>query len=245
MNNVRFSGSGTAPIVKNLLIINILVWIAQLVFEKQFDLTGKLALWPLRPESMVHALQAMGITDIKEASFKPYQIVTHFFTHDPTGPAHIIFNMFTLWMFGRVLEMVWGSKRFLFFYLACGLGAAALHLAVQYFRCEQIYHLYQQGDREGYMRAVMSIGQAVGASGAIMGVMAAFALSFPNEELLLIPIPIPIKAKWLVLVYVAIDLVGGLGMIKGDNIAHFAHLGGALTGFILVMIWRKNRYRRY
>jgi rhomboid-like protein len=139
---------------------------------------------------------------------------------------HILINMFLLYMFGRVLENVWGAKRFLFFYLACGIGAAAVHLAMQYF---------MGGDAP-----------AVGASGAVMGVFVAFAYLFPNTEMMIIPIPIPIKAKWLVLAYVAFDLFGGFGNISGDNIAHFAHLGGALTGFIIVFIWNKtNRKTLY
>ena len=138
---------------------------------------------------------------------------------------HILFNMFGLFMFGRILENVWGAKRFLFFYLACGVGAAAAHLAMQYFM-------------GGYS-------MAVGASGAVMGVFIAFGYLFPNTELMIIPIPVPVKAKWLVLLYIAIDLFGGFGQ-SGDKIAHFAHLGGALTGFLLVLFWNKtNRKTLY
>jgi membrane associated rhomboid family serine protease len=138
---------------------------------------------------------------------------------------NILFNMFGLWMFGRILENVWGPKRFLFFYLVCGLGAAAAHLAVQYL---------QGGDD-----------LAVGASGAIMGIFAAFAYLFPNTELFIMFIPIPVKAKWAVLGLTAIDLFSGISNTS-DNIAHFAHLGGALTGFILVIIWNKtNRKTLY
>ena len=155
---------------------------------------------------------------------------------------HIIFNMLVLWMFGRVLENVWGAKRFLLFYIACGLGAAALHLAVQYFRAEQLWQAVQANDQVGIVKYRGALAGALGASGAIMGIMAAFAYLFPNTPLFLIPIPFPVKAKWLVLGYVAYDLFGGLGVI-GDNIAHFAHLGGAITGFILVFIWNKTNRR--
>jgi membrane associated rhomboid family serine protease len=196
------------PIVKNLIIINVLVFVAQLIFDKQYDLTLRLALWP-----------------IETPFFEPYQVFTHMFAHSPTFIFHIIMNMLILYSFGRILENIWGPKRFLFFYLACGVGAAAAHLAMQYFMGGFSY--------------------AVGASGAIMGVFVAFAYLFPNTELMIIPIPIPIKAKWLAIAYIAFDLFGGLGR-AGTGIAHFAHLGGALTGFIIVLIWNKtNRKTLY
>jgi membrane associated rhomboid family serine protease len=212
MSNFRYyRPTGLPPIVKNLIIINVLVWIAQLIFDKTYDLTGMLALYP-----------------IGTPMFKPYQIATHMFTHaayDENGQIilyHILFNMFGLWMFGRVLENVWGGKRFLLFYLSCGIGAAITHLAVQYF--------------------TGSYSAAVGASGAIMGIFAAFAYLFPNTELYLY-FAIPIKAKWAVLGLVAFDLYKGYS--GSDNVAHFAHLGGALTGFILVLIWNRTNRRKF
>jgi membrane associated rhomboid family serine protease len=194
------------PITKNLIIINALVWIAQLMFDKEYGLTLKLALWP-----------------IDTAYFEPYQIATHMFAHSPGGIAHILFNMLGLFMFGRVLENVWGPKRFLFFYLACGVSAAAAHLIMQYFM-------------GGYSFAV-------GASGAVVGIFVAFAYLFPNTELILFPIPVPVKAKWVALAYILLDLFGGFGQVAGDNIAHFAHLGGALTGFLIVLYWNKKNRR--
>jgi membrane associated rhomboid family serine protease len=178
--------------------------------------------------------------------FHPFQVFTHMFAHSPTLFIHIIFNMLMLWMFGRVLENVWGPKRFLFFYLACGLGAAALHLGVQYFRAEELLLALQSGNQAATDKYAGALGGALGASGAIMGIMAAFAYLFPNTPLMIIPIPFPIKAKWLVLGYVALDLFGGLGAFPGDNIAHFAHLGGAITGFLIVLYWNKtNRKTLY
>ena len=232
MSDFRFTRpSNFPPIVKNLVIINVLVFLAQLVFENQYQLTSILALHPV---------------DLPE--FKPYQIFTHMFTHSPTFIFHIIFNMLVLWMFGRVLENVWGPKRFLFFYLACGVGAALLHLLVQHLRFDpeiirQLNYAYMTGDEQAMQELVGKAGflaSAVGASGAIMGIMAAFAYLFPNTPLILFPIPIPIKAKWLVLAYIAFDLLGGFGQVRGDSIAHFAHLGGAITGFIIVLYWNKN-----
>jgi len=217
------------PITKNLIIINVLVWIAQNILDKQMNLTGRLALYP-----------------VQSVNFEPYQIATHMFTHAPL-PAiyHILFNMFALWMFGRVLENVWGPKKFLFFYLVCGVGAAALHLGIQYYRWEQAEALFTQGYVEEAVKRIQSIGPAVGASGAIMGIFAAFAYLFPNTELFIMFIPVPIKAKWAVIGLAAIDLFGGVANISGDNIAHFAHLGGALTGFILVLIWNKTNRKTF
>jgi membrane associated rhomboid family serine protease len=224
MSNFQFRRPESfPPVVKNLIIINVLVWIAQLIYDKKdgltFWLTQKIALFPA--DSIL---------------FKPYQIATHMFAHAsyvssyayPNGKIviiHILFNMFGLYMFGRILENRWGPKRFLFFYLACGVGAAIAHLAIQYIMGTQA--------------------QVVGASGAVMGIFVAFGYLFPNTELMIIPIPIPIKAKWLVLIYIAIDLLGGFGNISGDNIAHFAHLGGALTGFLIVLYWNKTNRRTF
>ena len=194
------------PIVKNLIIINVVVFVAQNLFDRRYDLTALLAMWP-----------------VNTPFFRPYQVVTHMFAHGSIS--HILFNMFSLWMFGRILENVWGGKRFLSFYLVCGIGAAAAHLAVQYF--------------------TGGFGLTLGASGAIMGVIAAFGYLFPNTELFILFIPFPVKAKWAVIGYVAIDLFSGIAKFSGDNVAHFAHLGGALTGFILVLIWNKNNRKHF
>ncbi len=216
------------PIVKNLIIINVLVYVAQLTLANQLQLTEKIMLYPLpHPE------------------FRSYQVATHMFAHAPNMIFHIVFNMFALWMFGRVLENVWGSKRFLFFYLACGVGAALCHMAVQYFTWQQMELAANTGNilkAESYAR---SLGPALGASGAVMGIFAAFAYLFPNTRLFIMFIPFPIKAKWAVLGLAAIDLFGGIANFSGDNIAHFAHLGGAITGFILVLFWNKTNRKRF
>jgi len=224
------------PVVKNLIIINVLIFVGQLTIN---NLTERFMLYPILPSGLE---KYMASSDESYFGFHPYQIFTHMFSHSPTNFFHIIFNMLVLWMFGRVLENVWGAKRFLIFYIACGLGAAALHLAVQYFRAEQLWQAIQAGDESGILKFRGALGGALGASGAIMGLMAAFAYLFPNTELFLIPIPFPIKAKWLVIGYVAYDLFAGLGA-GGDNIAHFAHLGGAITCFIIVFIWNKTNRR--
>ena len=234
------------PIVKNLIIINVLVYLAQILLEKQYAITEKLMMWPVMPEKLHQLLVQSGALDDSE-KFHPYQIVTHMFSHAPPPSFyHILFNMFTLWMFGRVLENVWGGKRFLIFYFACGLGAAALHLGMQYFRCEQLLQAFNAGDISAIKERLGAAAPALGASGAIMGVMVAFAYLFPNTELYIMFIPVPVKAKWAMLGLAAIDLFGGVAKISGDNLAHFAHLGGALTGFIIVLIWNKtNRKTLY
>ena len=199
------------PVVKNLVIINAIVFILQQVFDRQMELnTGEsltmhLALWP-----------------IGSNFFEPYQLATHMFTHG--GFQHILFNMLSLYIFGRMLENIWGPKRFLTFYLLSGLGAAALHLLVTFIT-------------NGYA-------PVVGASGAIMGLVAAFAYLFPNTEMYMFFIPFPIKAKWLAIGYVVLDLFGGLSN-AASGVAHFAHLGGAITGFIIVLIWNKTNRRRF
>lgn len=202
------------PIIKNLLFINGLFFLAsafllrdRVYFDnyEQYGLLGVLGLWPIGHEN-----------------FRPYQIFTHMFTH--AGIGHIFFNMFNLWMFGRILENVWGAKKFLLFYLISGIGAAAAHLTVQYLT-------------DGYT-------PAVGASGAVMGVMVGFAYLFPNTELMFIFLPIPIKAKWVVLLMIALDLFGGFGRTS-SGIAHWAHLGGAATGFVLVYLWNKTNKKTF
>lgn len=211
MTNFRFTRPERfPPIIKNLIILNVLAWIAQLSLDSQYEITMKGALWP-----------------VSTPMFEPYQIFTSMFLHAPSFQMflHILFNMFALYMFGRVLENVWGSKRFLFFYLACGIGAAAAHLIMQ--------------------EVMGGIAPAVGASGAVMGVMIAFAYLFPNTELFIIPIPFPVKAKWAAIAWILIDLFGGFSgtSLQGGKVAHFAHLGGALVGFIILVIWNKTNRR--
>jgi membrane associated rhomboid family serine protease len=244
MSYQRYRPTDMPPVVKNLIIINVIVFIAQMVLDKQYDVTNKIGLWPYGAEP-----------------FKPYQIVTSMFAHSPALIFHIVFNMFVLYSFGRVLEMVWKEKRFLFFYLASGIGAALVHLLVIYLKYGDMsqYGFEFLGDgtvqssyaefvnnQDKFEATVKALAPAVGASGAIMGIMAAFAYLFPNTELYIMFIPMPVKAKWAILGYVVIDLFGGFYQIPGDNIAHFAHLGGALTGFLLVLYWNKtNRKTLY
>ena len=160
--------------------------------------------------------------------FNPVQLVTHMFMHWTI--MHIFFNMFGLFLFGRVLESVIGSKKFFILYILSGLGAAFLQLGVFSLR---------------YDPATSVLAPMMGASGAIFGILAAFAVMFPNVELMLIFLPIPIKAKYFIPIYAAIELFMGIGNFSGDNIAHFAHLGGAIVGFILIKIWKNNQFKMY
>lgn len=233
---MSYYGSGNsiqknAPIVFNLIIINALVYMAQL-FIKQVDIT-----------------ELGALHYYKSSLFKPVQIVTNMFLHSPQSFMHIFFNMFALYVFGSVLERFWGSKRFLFFYLVCGLGASLLVQVTIPFSAEQFAKSAEALQYGGYSEVVIESYKeqysALGASGAIMGVMAAFAWLFPNTELFIMFIPVPIKAKYVIPFFVLIDLFGGLYRIAGDNIGHFAHLGGALVGFILVLYWNKRNRKTF
>jgi rhomboid-like protein len=197
-NSYRPSQSST-PVVLNLIIINVIVFVAQLVFK---DLTNILALY-----------------SYDTGLFKPYQLVTHMFAHSPNNYFHIIFNMYALWLFGSALERLWGPKKFLIFYFICGIAAGLTQMLL------------------------VPYGAAIGASGAIMGLLAAFAFTFPNVEFYILPIPFPIKAKYLAIIYAAIDIFGEFS--GGGGVAHFAHLGGLVMGLILCFIWKKTGKSNY
>ena len=191
--------------------------------------------------------------------FKPVQLVTHMFNHG--GPMHLFFNMFGLFMFGPPLETQWGPKKFLFFYLVCGFGAAALHILVGYFEYyqaialltpEQIDIVINEGrdvlwNRENYkLEAMGNLNRtlnvyALGASGALYGILVAYGMNYPNAKLALIFFPVPVAAKYFIPGLLLLDIIGGFGgfSIFSLGIAHFAHIGGALTGFLLIMYWRK------
>ena len=159
--------------------------------------------------------------------FKPWQVITHMFTHGDN--IHLMFNMFALWMFGIVLENKWGRNRFLFFYITCGLGAYILHMLV----------IYLQAKGSAPQTFV------VGASGAIYGLLLAFAYLFPNQKLIFLLFPVPIKAKYFVAILLVVEFYLGLQRFDWDFFAHFAHLGGALTGLVLVWLWQRNRKQFY
>jgi len=260
--------------VKHLIIINVIFFVGTYYTPGAKDLLA------------LHAFQS--------DKFKIWQLFTHMFMHG--GIAHIFFNMFALFSFGGLLEQIWGQKKFIFFYISCGLGAAALHLGVNYFEMQHIlegvaglnldkdtlHQILNVNFSEGeffnsnlfinqiqpilqhagkvelinqnpgslqslYDAAISNQTPMVGASGAIYGLLVAFAFMFPNAELMLMFIPIPIKAKYFVPVLLAYDLFSGVrgqSVFGGssDGIAHFAHLGGAVIGFIMMWYWKKNQY---
>lgn len=230
-----------SPVVKNLLLINILFYIAQWTIP---SFTQNLELYPISSED-----------------FKPWQLATHFFMHSTYSIGHIFFNMFALVIFGSQLERVWGAQRFLGYYISCALGAAVLHLGVNYYRIHIIeinlsledlelfrnsaYDAFQKGmnfkDPVLAQLNLLHHTPMLGASGAVFGLLAAFGYLFPNTELMLLFPPIPIKAKYFVIGYAALELYLGVSNNPSDNVAHFAHLGGALVGIIIVLYWGKNR----
>ena len=215
------------PVVtKNLLAINALLFLATWVADtKGVDLNSILGLHLFLAED-----------------FMPLQIVTYMFMHG--GFTHLLFNMFTMFMFGRVLEQVWGAKRFLVFYMATGIGAGLVQEVVQYVYFQTSLSMYEGVSlAPGLvipMAEYLNLWTTVGASGAIYGILMAFAMTFPNERMFVIPIPFPIKAKYFVLIFGAIELLSGLSPRMGDNVAHFAHLGGMVFGLLLILYWRKK-----
>jgi len=261
------------PVLKNLLIINILMFLAMLALEATMN---------------IDLNRILGLHYFKSEYFRPFQIVTHIFMHG--NVTHIFLNMFMLWMFGRVLEQVWGGKRFLIYFLFTGLGAAALHMIVMHIELSallkdvaafsntpspevfakfirahlsksspQLYDFIQAWSADpsnpAYAdEAIAFVNQlatskinipTVGASGAVYGVLLAFGMIFPNMPIILIFLPFfPIKAKYMVIGMGIIELISGLSM-PGSNIAHFAHLGGMIFGYILIRYWNTGRRDHY
>ena len=213
-------GSNTPPVVKNIIIINVIM----LLFTM---FTGDFM------------YKYFALYYVESEWFSPYQIITHIFMHG--GFWHLFFNMYTLFIFGSVLERVWGMKKFLLFYFVTGLGAAAVHTGVEWI---QMTHWMSQA-AEGSMAAQASIHAlkmtpTVGASGAIYGLLMGYAMLYPDSVMRLIFPPIALKAKWFVLIFAAIELLTGVTG-TGGGIAHFAHLGGLIFGFLLIMYWKKKR----
>ena len=229
-SDIRPGGFQVLPtIIKNLIIINALVWLAQITIGD--------GIFPVEETFALHYY--------KSVFYKPWQLLTYMFLHSPGNFFHILFNMFALWMFGSTLENLWGPKRFLIFYLLCGLGAALVHMLAMGYDMSKLEPLFEQGSiSPETFYGTMNI-PTLGASGAVMGIFAAFAYTFPNSQLFILPIPFPIKAKWALLGLVALDLFGGVSN-QQSGVAHFAHIGGAIVGIILVMVWnKKNRNTFY
>ena len=270
------------PVIKNLLIINGLFFIATIVFDHRFG---------------IDLADILGLHYFGSEKFHPYQLITYMFMHGDFF--HIFFNMFALWMFGNVLENVWGPKRFFIYYFVTGIGAVIIHYTIVYFQIKPVIDninqflttpnieilegfvnskkfnissyemlenfnhfkdkynlLLSEGNKDQatyiaieyfnqYKIDFLNAPNVVGASGAVFGILLAFGMLFPNTELFLMFFPIPIKAKYAVIIYGAFELIFGVLNISGDNIAHFAHLGGMLFGFILIKYWNRNINRFY
>ncbi len=273
MNNTQYRPGGfrvLPPVVKNIIIINVLLWIATYAFKHAFhiDLT-----------------EILGLHYFKSTFFSPYQIITYMFMHG--GFLHIFFNMFALWMFGNVLENVWGAKRFLIYYMVTGIGAALIQMFVMWLRYSHMeaavdvfqgdhtpaqftalvhdYFPYYMEQLKGfiaswtaspgngdYIQSALNFIQemvttrmnitTIGASGAVFGILLAFGMMFPNS-LLYIYFAIPIKAKYFVMLYGGLELYLGIANNPGDDVAHFAHLGGMLFGFFLIRYWSRRLKR--
>ena len=211
-------------VTKNLIIINVLVFFGTIVAQRYgLDLTNYLGL---------HFFLA--------SDFNPAQLITYMFMHG--GFSHIFFNMFAVFMFGPILEQTWGPKRFLFYYILCGIGAGLIQEGVQYIQYVIELSQHTQVNLIGYgvipMEQYLNMMTTVGASGAVYAILLAFGMLFPNSQMFVFPIPVPIKAKYFVIGYAVLELLLGLG--SNDGVAHFAHLGGMLFGLILIVYWRKK-----
>ena len=222
------------PAIKNLIIINSLIFLAQTV---------------LGPDTEAKIFNVFALHTWQSPLFKPWQFITYLFLH--ANFWHILFNMYALWMFGSVLENLWGPKRFLIFYFVCGLGAALCHMLVLYYEMQPIAEAFNNLPFAQQQQVLADPNFALyeptlGASGAIFGCLAAFGYLFPNSLMYIMFIPVPIKAKWIVIGYIAVELSLALENSAGDEVAHVAHLGGAIFGLALVYFWNKtNRKTLY
>lgn len=262
------------PVTKNILLLNITIYIAGLVLSSKGINLGDL----------------LGANYINSALFEPYQVVTHMFMHDLSSPFHIFFNMFLLVMFGAHLERIWGAKRFFFFYIASGLGAYLLYNSIGFYQLYELKNVltaagndittvenyilegslspFQGGQSfvahaqqlviEGklspsvlnedlqnlYDYSGFTMTRMVGASGALFGLLAGFAMLFPNTQLMLLFPPIPIKAKYLIGGYIIFEVVNSISQ-QNSQIAHLAHVGGAIVGIIIILIWRRRDRKNF
>lgn len=219
------------PITKHLILINIMMWIASIVMSR----VG------------VDLVDILGLHYVEAPKFYLFQLATNMFLHSTDSVSHLFFNMFSLWMFGRAIEQYWGGSRFLLFYLVCGVSASLLQELVWYFECRsfpEIISVINPYGLEEIPRAEFLNGiLAVGASGAVFGLLLAFGMLFPNASIYLFFIPVPIKAKYFVVGYGLLELFFGIRSAmpdSSDSVAHFAHLGGMIGGLLLILIWRRK-----
>ena len=210
-------------VTKNLLIINVLCFFGAIVVQR----------------NGINLNDYLGLHFFLADDFNAAQLITYMFMH--ANFQHIFFNMFAVWMFGRVLEEVWGPRRFLFYYIVCGIGAGLVQEVVLYLEYAfdwSDYTMVDTGMGIISMSEFLNQLNTVGASGAVYGILLAFGMLFPNSEMFVFPIPFPIKAKFFVIGYAVIELL--LGVSSHDGVAHFAHLGGMIFGIFLILNWRRN-----
>lgn len=243
--------SNIPQITKNLLILNVLMFILTLFFQSRG----------------VDLFDILGLHTFNTPLFEPYQMVSHFFMHGSF--MHLLFNMFSLVIFGSILERLWGPQRFFFFYVASAIGGMLLYNGLNFFEIEKMrrqllasgydYTMIDNVLNHGLMNKLNELPYSplaqeyfnkirtpmIGASGAVFGVSAGFAILFPNTELQLLFPPIPVKAKYLIGGYFVLEVYRSIYLTAGDNIAHLAHVGGAIVGAIIVLIWRRNRSNFY
>ena len=217
------------PITKNLLIINVLAYLAAVVMKG----------------SGIDFNEIFGLHFFMADNFHLYQLVTYMFMHG--GVTHLFFNMFALWMFGCVIEQTWGLKRFLWYILACGVGAGLFQEAAQFvqYAVEGLaaYNMVNVGGMIIPTSEYLNMWVTVGFSGAVYGILLGFGMTYPEERIFIFPLPVPIKGKWFVMLYAAIELFSALST-SSDGVAHIAHLGGMAVGYIIIRHWRQQYERR-
>ena len=217
---------GIPVVTKNIIIINLLFWVASLSL----------------PKIGINLIDLLGLHFPGASDFYPFQLITYMFMHDTHSITHVLFNMFAVYMFGRILEQVWGPKRFLIYYMVTGIGAGIVQELTWLYSLKDVIFATQNliniGGGEILSKpAFYNLFVTIGASGAVFGILLAFGMIFPNVPLYLMFVPIPIKAKYFVIFYGLAELTMGVANFNGDSVAHFAHLGGMLFGFVLIRIW--------
>ena len=249
MNNYEPINRNFPPVIKNLIIINVLCWLASIALPRVLD---------------VDIIELFGLHYWGSEAFKPYQLVTYMFLHDTSSIGHLFFNMFGLWMFGKDIELFWGRNKFLIFYFVTGIGAGIIQELVWHIdlsKAAEAFNMYAStkdinllkpyltnltdntyipmGQLMALKEKMLSAAVTVGASGALFGILLAFAMIFPQARMMLLFFPVPIRAPYFVAMYAVAELFYGVAQ-TADGVAHFAHLGGMLFGLILILIWKKN-----
>ena len=244
---MEYGRMNTPPVVLNLIIINVIFWVAASFVLPKFG---------------VDLNDLLGLHYWSSSAFKPWQFLTYMFLHDTTSFSHIFFNMFGLWMFGVVLERVWGGKKFLLFYLFTGVGAGVIQeltWMIDFAKYGEMFRMAMENNDGSYLSSIItnasqmtlsdmvrlkdeffSMPVTVGASGALFGILLAFGWLFPEQKMFIIFFPVPIPARIFVALYAVIELLLGVSGFSVDNVAHFAHLGGMIFAAILLLIWKKQ-----